>query len=269
MKEMFAIGEDKDPRPYFDAFANVILNHAILRVAEHSLIITEIEFYYRTVTTEIHNDTYVHGDRDQLSNECFYFHRQNGGTYRGGTYKGLDITFGNGMDVYGGMLIRSVMLGEEYIEGPCRTVDKILQLAERDSIQELVKPYPLPLSINGSNQIMYIEYAAESRNHRIFKGARVGLTFPKDLDKTKLQYIMRPYRFTTHPNMINKYRDVLALQALKEYSEEDVCTHFEVKKHILTKWVNAMKANRFTLDEIAQKGLDTVDNRCALFALLQ
>jgi len=162
------------------------------------------------------------------------------------------------------------MLGEEYIEGPCRTVDKILELANCDSIQALVKPYAqLPLSINDPNQIIHIEFTAEGRNHRTFKGARVGLTLPKDLDKLKLHYIMRPYRFTTYPNMTNKYRDVLALQALKEYSEEDICACFEVKKHILTKWIKAMKTDRFTLNEIAQKGLDTIDYRCALFALLQ
>lgn len=89
--------------------------------------IAELEFYYNTA---VFPDPYPHGDELQRTagqwcgarqfhpspliatcgnrsvHFCRYFHRT-GGTYRSGTFKGLDITIGTDEKNYGGILIRS------------------------------------------------------------------------------------------------------------------------------------------------------------------
>lgn len=71
--------------------------------------ITEIEFYFHNNS---HLDPFVHINEQQKRNETWYFHRAGksiNNKYKGGTYKGLDIIFGND-HTYGGMLIRSMNL---------------------------------------------------------------------------------------------------------------------------------------------------------------
>lgn len=76
----------------------------------------------------MHNDTFTHGDKLQLKCGTWYFHRF-GSSFKGGTYKGLDLAFGKEKDqVYGGILIRAIHNAEDgFIEGPCRSVDTILK----------------------------------------------------------------------------------------------------------------------------------------------
>lgn len=62
----------------------------------------------------------------------WYFHKF-GKSYKSGTYKGLDITFGKGSIAHGGILIRAISQLDpppvnEFIEGPCNCVNKILAL---------------------------------------------------------------------------------------------------------------------------------------------
>jgi len=52
--------------------------------------LVEIEFYLKGGK---HNDIFTHCNKDQLSCGEWYFHKQKEG-YKGGSYKGLDITFG-------------------------------------------------------------------------------------------------------------------------------------------------------------------------------
>jgi hypothetical protein len=51
----------------------------------------EIEFYY---TDAIHADPFTHKDPLQKTNGQWYFHKI-GAQYKGGTYKGLDVTCGS------------------------------------------------------------------------------------------------------------------------------------------------------------------------------
>lgn len=99
--------------------------------------ISEIEFYYNDVdTTSVHPDTFTHGD--EMQRECgqWYFHRF-GKTYKSGTYKGMDLSFGKGKHAFGGILIRAItsvgaingknLPPNEFVEGPCNTVSRILE----------------------------------------------------------------------------------------------------------------------------------------------
>jgi hypothetical protein len=53
-------------------------------------------------------DEYTHCNDDQLKYGYWYFHKFPNGSYKGGTFKGLDITLGNNKDKYCGILIRSI-----------------------------------------------------------------------------------------------------------------------------------------------------------------
>ena len=64
----------------------------------------EIEFY---LNTKEHQDTFTHGDQMQHENAKWYFHKV-GGTYKSGSYKGLDLSFGKHSAI-GGILIRALM----------------------------------------------------------------------------------------------------------------------------------------------------------------
>ena len=62
------------------------------------------------------------------------------GTYKAGTYKGLDLAFGRDEEAFGGILIRSVCsLDNKFIEGPCLTVDNVLDKTKSMTIKGLVE----------------------------------------------------------------------------------------------------------------------------------
>ncbi len=112
--------------------------------------VCEIEFY---LNCEGHKDTFTHGDPLQHKNSQWYFHKM-GGNYKSGTYKGLDLTFGTPDRSVGGILIRSLMpvsvekdgdvikvsggSKDSFIEGPCNSVNRILQETCGKDIKDLV-----------------------------------------------------------------------------------------------------------------------------------
>jgi len=97
----------------FEEKARELLDKKGIEVDGRVYEIYEIEFYFHS---EDHPDPFVHCHADQLTDDCWYFHKQSH-NYRGGTFKGLDLTFG-GEANYGGILIRFIQpYGEEVIEG--------------------------------------------------------------------------------------------------------------------------------------------------------
>ena len=54
--------------------------------------IREIEFYLRS---DDHQDEYTHCNQDQTEYGKWYFHKFKNGTYKVGTFKGLDLTLGS------------------------------------------------------------------------------------------------------------------------------------------------------------------------------
>jgi hypothetical protein len=54
--------------------------------------LTEIEFY---LYSETHPDPYTHRSEEQRAFNAFYFHKFSNGTYKSGTWKGLDICLGD------------------------------------------------------------------------------------------------------------------------------------------------------------------------------
>jgi hypothetical protein len=100
----------------------LIVNH------EGEYRIAEVEFYLKN--EDAHKDTFTHCDPIQAKNGKWYFHRMNPTnpmSFKAGTYKGMDLTFG-GEKVFGGILIRALynIKTKQYIDGPCNTVKEIL-----------------------------------------------------------------------------------------------------------------------------------------------
>ncbi|KAL1704137.1 hypothetical protein EV121DRAFT_280634 [Schizophyllum commune] len=129
----------------FDEIADALLYDYDLvvcgDVAETCFRLLEFEVYLHK--PGCHADPFVHRTAEQGELGKWYFHRAPGkGTtkYRGGTRKGLDLTFGDA-DAYGGILLRSVQRvgSAEIISGPSLLVDKIVSLSGASDLVDLVE----------------------------------------------------------------------------------------------------------------------------------
>ena len=128
-----------------------------------------------------------------------------------GTFKGLDIAVNKVTGGYCGILIRAIWDIENsmMIEGPCLSVNKVLELYECASIPELIKQKVGLLTINSK-----LSVTANHRNFTIkdnilnpeviYCGRRVGLSekYPEWKDK--------PYRFLIMKNKIKKQKTGLS-----------------------------------------------------------
>lgn len=185
---------------YFDSIADIILNRRLLIVKNKKFRLTEIEMYLRNNN---HNDEYVHCIDDQLNYKTFYFHKFKTGTYKSGTFKGMDLTFGDkDTNTYFGILIRSIKDCEtnEIIEGPCNCVNRILKEYGMDSISQFTENKTLNILKNKHNFIVKREIFDKED---IYKGPRIGLG-----DKYP-EFKLRPYRYVIFKNSIKKQRKTL------------------------------------------------------------
>ncbi len=186
---------------YFPDIANVLLNHCYLKVGRKKFRLAEIEFYLKT---NLHNDPYVHCDPDQLLMHTFYFHKFKTGTYKSGTFKGLDLTFGSVDDnAYFGILIRSIMNIKTgcITEGPCNTVNKILLELGHESIIELTDGQNLDIFENDKK--LSLVRSMKLSPKEIYCGPRIGLSakYP--------DFQARNYRFVIYPEKIKKQKKTL------------------------------------------------------------
>uniref|UniRef100_A0A6B2L8Z9 Uncharacterized protein n=1 Tax=Arcella intermedia TaxID=1963864 RepID=A0A6B2L8Z9_9EUKA len=228
-----SISQRGDFVKHFESIANVLLNQYSLETGGLSHRIAEIEFYLCGTN---HDDVFTHQDPMQQTSANWYFHKA-GTNYKGGSYKGLDITFGK--SGYGGILLRALSVVEtgEYIEGSCNVVNHILGLNKVDGqvpeIEDFVKS-GFDLDVTKVSSLYLKKTDFEER--KMFSGPRVGLTLKKK-DGDRLYYIMRPYRFLTFPQEVRKGRPnlVLGLYAqgmeLKDIQKISGCTAAVVKKY--------------------------------------
>ena len=131
-----------------------------------------------------------------------YFHKSGSG-YRGGSRKGLDLTFGqNG--AFGGILIRCIKHKELVIEGPSLVVDYILSTFKSESISKFIKS-----CLNGNlsfceENIVWISPVSLYPVASVLECYRVGLT-PK-LETNALKFLAKRYRFVSIPGLLKKGR---------------------------------------------------------------
>lgn len=185
----------------FDVLADIILNHTVLVANQTTFRLCEIEMYY--CGTE-HNDKYVHCSMEQSMNGRFYFHKYGTGTYKSGTYKGLDITLSPNSQTYFGVLIRSIYNQNtgQFIEGPCRCVNELLSHFDCTEVSQFVKDKEVPLKIYDTTYGFHLTHT-QLPEETIYHGPRIGLS-----DKYP-DYRDRHYRYATMIHQLKKKRNTL------------------------------------------------------------
>lgn len=176
-----------------EEWAERILRNKLVMGKEYDIV--EVEFYY---FSQEHPDIFTHKHPLQCSFGQWYFHRaghkwESG--YKGGSYKGLDITIGN-ENVYGGILIRSIR-AETLIEGPSKVVDEILSQTQCQSIHELVEKMGTTSIDNPILTLKNNLLESSLEDVKIYSSPRVGLSLKGTKWKLKREYLMKPYRFFT------------------------------------------------------------------------
>jgi 3-methyladenine DNA glycosylase Mpg len=201
-KDKFNINYELINYDTIETIAKSLLLKYVLMVNDKEYRICEIEFY---INSTQHPDQYTHSDDDQKSFGKWYFHKCSGGSYKGGTYKGMDITMGNN-ETYFGILIRSIYDENlcEMIEGPCRSVNKILELNNCYDVKEYMANKCDPLSVRNTRNV-YLKWKSSDNDEPIYKGPRIGLS-----DKYP-EWQNVPYRFLIKKNLIKKGKSTLVL----------------------------------------------------------
>lgn len=190
--------------------ASILNKHMIIVPIRDGLIkeyrICEIEFYLKT---DGHNDEYCHACPDQSTYGKWYFHKTKSGGYKGGTFKGIDLTLGESTDEkksYFGVLIRSIFCEEdnEFIEGPCKVVNKILELNSCKNVQDYLSKqnHSDLLSVRFSKNI-HIKRCSGQKKYDIYSGPRIGLSekYP--------DFRAQPYRYVIMYDRIIKEKKKL------------------------------------------------------------
>jgi hypothetical protein len=181
----------------FDKIAYNLLNKVVLNSGGNLYRICEIEMY---CYSELHPDLYVHRVEDQKTNGKFYFHKFSNGTYKAGTFKGLDITYGD-EKTYFGVLIRSILnlKTRELTEGSCNCVNELIGGI---TVKEFMSKFDGIISINNKD-FGLIDYKLPIKP--LYHGPRIGLSdkYPEFRD--------RDYRYAIYIEHIVKKRKTFKL----------------------------------------------------------
>lgn len=197
---------------WFAALADRLLNRSRLVVNGRPHRLIEVEAYYHSAA---HPDPFAHRDPVQLHPGRWYFHRSRG-AYRGGSFKGLDLTFGDGAS-FGGVLFRGLETPDgTVIDGPSLLVDHLLTTTGFPMVAALdaaigtrhVWASDSPLSL----------VSVDDQPRRVWASLRVGLglktkQFRAD-DTTTISYLLRSDRFLTEPRKTKKGKPHLVLPLL-------------------------------------------------------
>jgi hypothetical protein len=140
------------------------------------------------------------------------------GTYRSGSFKGLDLTFGDG-DAFAGILIRGIeglagaadVAPEGLIDGPSLCVDHLLAVTGKASVAELDRAIGGKPAWEAGIPLQLVP-ASPPRGQQLFRSARVGLSLKKAGKSSPLpRYVMRPYRYLSEPARTAKGKVLLVL----------------------------------------------------------
>jgi hypothetical protein len=198
--------DSDDLSEWLTAIATRLLDGCRLLVADQPHRFAEVEFYY---CGDGHPDRFTH--RDPLQRACgrWYFHRTRG-VYRGGSFKGFDLTFGDGT-AFGGVLIRGLEAPDgSLIDGPSLCVDHLLKTTGHAAIAPLDEAIGGRAAWEAVNPLRLED--APSSGRRLYRSGRVGLTLKKAKPPSDLpRYILRPYRYLTEPRRTAKGKPYLVL----------------------------------------------------------
>ena len=203
---------------WFARIAERLLNGSRLIVGRQPQRLAEIEFYYWSDT---HPDPFTHRDPIQFHIGRWYFHRTHG-TYRSGSFKGLDLTFGEGQ-TSGGVLIRGMETADgTLIDGPSLCVDHLLDATGADTVAALDRAVGNRLAWEEGNPLR-LEATDTLDRGPLVRSPRVGLLLKRVTSRAdSTRYVMRSYRYLSDPRRTKKGKIpiVLALHARGESPEE-------------------------------------------------
>ena len=261
----------------FKNIANELIKNYHLIVNKQKFAIAEVEFYLKT---RKHSDPYIHGDELQKNIGMWYFHRQNNGNYKGGTFKGLDITFGDEhKHTRGGILIRSIvpvdkknnLKMDEIIDGPCNVVNKIIELTSEhhdETVAGLVGALTKREQPSCTKKSLLYLVESSPRNVRIYRSPRIGLTLKSGDTSDKIDFVMKNYRFLIHPNILkkNKFATILYYNLHHNVDEEQLSTLFDIKVANLNKYIESFEEGKQLdgYEEFENKTL-SVGDQCKLY----
>lgn len=205
---------------WFAALAAKLLNEVDLLIAGEPYRLAELEAYYYGPD---HPDPFTHRDPVQYHTGRWYFHRT-AGEHRGGSFKGVDLTFGDGQAMFG-VLIRTIIAADgTMIDGPSLTVDHILAKTGFSTVPALDAEIGTRKFWNKSSPLA-VRPAETSRDAEVLHTARVGLTLKRSRGKPDApKYVMLPYRYVSEPRRITKGKPHMAL-ALYQQGKDTAAIH--------------------------------------------
>lgn len=225
---------DADFQQWFDRIADQLMCRTQYVVNGQPHRFVEIEFYY--FSKEGHDDIFAHKEAVQLECGRWYFHRTQG-VYRSGSFKGLDISFGDGT-AYGGVLIRGIeQPNGEIIDGPSLHVDHLLGMTGADDVTTLDNAISGRKVWDESNVLYLKDIEGEERD--LVRSSRVGLTLKRfKKAPNPPRYVLRPYRYLSEPKRTKKGKlhVILGLHArgksVDEIREITGSTKSTIQRHI-------------------------------------
>ncbi|MCE9564396.1 MAG: sigma-70 region 4 domain-containing protein [Planctomycetes bacterium] len=212
------VAVEADFDPWIAGLVGFLLNGVDLVANGSTFRFAELETYYHGPG---HFDLFAHCDPVQLENGRWYFHRTQG-QYRGGSFKGLDLAFGDGTAHFG-ILIRSMVAADgSVLDGPCVSVDHLLERTKAKDVATLDSMIA-SRKLWDATSPLHLRVSAEPRKAQVYRSSRVGLSLKKAKGKADApKFVGRPYRFLTEPQGITKGKThlVLTLHRLGESADE-------------------------------------------------
>ncbi len=181
---------------WLETIARCLLFETDFMIAGAPHRIREVEFYYHASG---HEDPFTHGEALQKTWGRWYFHRVSGG-YRGGSFRGLDVTFGPEGEV-GGILIRTIESPDGSIINGCSLcVDHMLKRTSHETVAAL--DASLGAAHIWEEGPLRLAPRERARDGVLYSSARVGLTLKRlETHPTMPAYLMRRYRFFDDPTI--------------------------------------------------------------------
>ena len=201
------VDSDDKFQTWFAELATQLLNQCDFVAAGNRYRFAELEMYY---SGGPHPDLFAHRDPLQLESGRWYFHRTRG-EYRGGSFKGLDLTLGDGTSHFG-ILIRGIVASDDtLLDGPCVMVDHLLEKTKAATVAAL-DGIINQRSIWDTASPLHIVEAEKPRKATVYQCSRVGLSLKKAKGKSNApKFVGRPYRFLTESQTTSKGRPHLIL----------------------------------------------------------
>ncbi len=197
-----------------------------------------------------HPDPFAHRDPVQLTRGAWYFHRTRG-SYRGGSFKGVDLAFGGG-GAYSGVLFRALALPDgTRVDGPSLSVDFVLKATGFPTVAALDRAIGGRPAWDATNPL-HLRDAAPLPLPDVLECPRVGLSLKTHTPATMnvaLDYLFRPYRTVSDPRRTKTGKPHLAATLL--LSGEDVAAvaaRTGVPRAAVGRYAAALEAGRAGVD---------------------